>query len=261
VKPARWLTAYSIGIALLTALPLAVIVPVSLNPDPVLRFPTGELSLSWYQHVFTGTTFPEAFVTSGTVALIATLISIAVGTLAAWTLTRRPFRGSGLVQAFLMSPLMLARIVYGVAMLIVLTQVGLIRTTTGLVIAHAVVVTPYVVRIVGGALLGVANSLEEASAVLGSGQVRTFWYVTLPMLRPAILAAGIFSLITSFDEFTMSVFLVGPRTRTLPVEIFKYVELIVDPSVAAVSVLLILLSLVVMTALEKLVGLEKALRA
>ncbi len=260
MKASRWLGVYTVIVAALSAFPLLVIVPVSLNPRPMLSLPDGELTLSWYRHVFTDTTFPEGFVTSGTVALLASVVSIAIGSLAAWTLTRQPFRGSGLVQAFLMSPLLLARIVYGVAMLIVLTQFGLIRTTTGLVIAHAVVVMPYVVRIVGGAMLGVASSLEEASAILGAGQARTFLHVTLPLLRPAILAAGLFSLITSFDEFTMSVFLVGPRTTTLPVEIFKYVELIVDPSVAAVSVLLILVSLVAMVALEKLVGLERALK-
>lgn len=252
---------YSTVMAFLTALPLLILVPVSLNPKPMVGLPDSGISFEWYANVFTNTSFPEAFLSSAVIAVSATTISLIVGSLAAWALTRSRFRGSSLVQGFLLSPLLLARIVYGVAMLIALTQLGLIRTTLGLVLAHSVIVVPYVVRIVGSTLLGIQSSLEEASAVLGAGQVRTFLRITLPLLTPGLIAATVFGFITSFDEFTMSVFLVGPRTKTLPVEIFKYAELVVDPSVAAVSVILVVGALIGVFALERTMGLQKVLRA
>lgn len=260
-KVPRLLGIYAALMAFLTALPLLILVPVSLNPKPMVGLPDSGISFEWYAHVFTSTSFPEAFLSSVVIAISATAISLTVGSLAAWALTRSRFRGSSLVQGFLLSPLLLARIVYGVAMLIALTQLGLIRTTLGLVLAHAVIVVPYVVRIVGSTLLGIQSSLEEASAVLGAGQVRTFLRITLPLLTPGLVAATVFGFITSFDEFTMSVFLVGPRTKTLPVEIFKYAELVVDPSVAAVSVIMVVGTLIAVFALERTMGLEKVLRA
>ncbi|MCC7128712.1 MAG: ABC transporter permease, partial [Microbacteriaceae bacterium] len=207
------------------------------------------------------TSFPEAFLSSVVIAVSATAISLVVGSLAAWALTRNAFRAVPWIEAFLLSPLLLARIIYGVAMLIVLSQLGLIRTTLGLILAHATIVIPYVVRIVGSTLVGIESSLEEASAVLGANQIRTFLKVTLPLLTPGIVAATVFGFITSFDEFTMSVFLVGPRTKTLPVEMFKYAELVVDPSVAAASVMLILGTLIGVFVLERTAGLEKVLKA
>lgn len=252
---------YAAAMAFLSALPLLILVPVSLNPLPMVGLPDGRLSLTWYAKVFHSTNFPEAFLTSCYVGLVSTAISLVAGSLAAWGLTRSRFRGVAAIEAFLLSPLLLARIIYGIAMLIVLTQIGLIRTVPGLIIAHAVIVMPYVVRIVGGTLIGVSRSLEEAAAVLGASEIRVFLFVTLPLLRPGLIAAAIFGFITSFDEFTMTVFLVGAQTKTLPVEIFRYAELIVDPAVAAVSVLLILGTLFAIAILEKTLGLEKVLKA
>jgi putative spermidine/putrescine transport system permease protein len=257
----RALNAYAMAMAFLSALPLLILIPVSLNPLPMIGFPEGGLSFAWYAKVFRSTNFPEAFVTSCFVGLMSTTISLIAGSLAAWALTRSRFRGVSAIEAFLLSPLLLARIIYGIAMLIVLTQIGLIRTTLGLIIAHAVIVMPYVVRIIGGTLIGISRSLEEAAAVLGASQSRIFVFVTLPLLRPGLIAAAVFGFITSFDEFTMTVFLVGAQTKTLPVEIFRYAELIVDPAVAAVSVMLILGTLLGIALLEKTLGLEKVLKA
>lgn len=257
----RILTLYAAAMAFLSALPLLILIPVSLNPLPMVGLPDGGLSLAWYAKVFHSTSFPEAFLTSCYVGLMSTTISLIAGSLAAWGLTRSRFRGVAAVEAFLLSPLLLARIIYGIAMLIVLTQIGLIRTIPGLIIAHAVIVMPYVVRIIGGTMIGISRSLEEAAAVMGASQIRIFLLITLPLLRPGLIAAAIFGFITSFDEFTMTVFLVGAQTKTLPVEIFRYAELIVDPAVAAVSVLLIFGTLLAIAILEKTLGLEKVLKA
>lgn len=257
----RMLGFFASAMALLSALPLLVLIPVSLNPLPMVGFPEGGLTLVWYGKVFRSTNFPETFLTSCLVGIASTAISLVVGSLAAWALTRSRFRGVAAIEAFLLSPLLLARIIYGIAMLIVLTQLGLVRTNLGLVIAHAVIVMPYVVRIIGSTLIGIHRSLEEAASVLGAGQLRIFLFVTLPLLRPGLLAATIFGFITSFDEFTMTVFLVGAQTKTLPVEIFRYAELIVDPAVAAVSVMLVLATLLGIALLERTLGLEKVLKA
>ena len=136
---------------------------------------------------------------------------------------------------------------------------GLIRSVLGLIIAHTVVVMPYVIRVVGSSLLGIRPALEEAASLLGANHPRVMWHVTLPLVRPGLVAAGVFSFISSIDEFTMTIFLVGPRVTTLPVQLFRHVELVVDPTVAAVSIVMILISAMVIAVVEKTIGLERVL--
>ncbi len=257
----RMLAVFVALVILFSAFPLLIIFPVSLNSAAVLAMPTKGLSLQWYLKVFTESRFPQAFTTSIAIAAIATLAALAIGSLAAWVFTRRPFKGRGIVEAFFLSPLILARVVYGVSMLIVLNQFGLSGSIVGLAIAHTVIVLPYVVRVVGSSLLGTRRALEEAANILGANHAQTLWYVTLPLIRPGLAAAGVFSFITSMDEFTLTVFLVSPGVTTLPVQIFREVELIVDPTVAAVSALLILITAVLVLLVERTMGLEKILRA
>lgn len=240
-----------------SSFPLFVLIPVSLNTSSQLAMPTDGITLDWYRKVAFDTGFPQAALTSLSIALGATVLALVVGGMAAWGITRPNFRWAQPIEAFLLSPLVLARVVYGVAMLLVLSQMGLIRTLSGLIVAHVVIVIPYIVRVIGASLLHSARAVEEAASILGAKQLQVIRFITIPMVRPAIIAAAVFSFIISFDEFTMTVFLAGPQTRTLPVEMFRYVSFVVDPAVAAVSVLLIGMSAVVITIVERTVGLDR----
>jgi putative spermidine/putrescine transport system permease protein len=265
MKSSRWvdwlLKGFVALVVLFSIFPLFIIFPVSLNPEPVLGMPESGLTLYWYVNALTNDRFIQAFVLSISLASIATVSSLVMGSLVAWALSQPSFPASRLVEAYFLSPLILARVVYGVAMLIVLTRLDLIRTLPGLAIAHSVIVMPYVVRVVGASLLGVRSSLEESARILGARQWQVLWYIVLPLVRPGLLAAAVFAFITSLDEFTMTVFLVGPGMTTLPIAIFRYVQLIVDPTVAAISTLLIILSVALILIVERTLGIDKVLNA
>ena len=246
-------------VVVFSAFPLLIILPVSFNPSPMLAMPSGGLSLKWYVEAATGSGFTRAFFFSFLIAGVSTFFSLIIGALAAWALTRYPFRGSSIVEAFFLSPLILARVVYGVAILIVFSRMGLGQSLVGLIIAHTVVIQPYVVRVVGSALIGVRETMEEAASILGANHRQILLHITFPLVRPGLVAAGVFSFISSLDEFTMTIFIVGPGVTTLPVQIFRHIELLVDPTVAAVSVIMILISAIVVYIVEWSVGLEKVL--
>ncbi|NKL39054.1 ABC transporter permease subunit [Rhizobium leguminosarum bv. viciae] len=149
------------------------------------------------------------------------------------------FEGSSLYKTFLMSPLVLPTVVTGVALLQFYYLIRLDTSLLGLLAAHVLITIPYVLRTVGAGLVGLDPEIEEAAASLGSGERRTLLRVTLPAIAPSIMAAVIFVFITSFDQTTVSIFLADVDLKPLPVLIFNYIDLAVDPMIAAVSTLLI----------------------
>jgi len=156
-----------------------------------------------------------------------------------------------------MTPLIFPAIVYGVAMIIALSPLKLTRTIVGLTLAHVVITLPYIVRTVGATLHGLSRTLEESAQILGANRWRTFWHVTFPLLRPGLIAGATFALIISFDEFTVSLFLTGPDLMTLPLQIYNYTEYTIDPTIAAISSLLIAMTVITVLAIERFLGFER----
>jgi putative spermidine/putrescine transport system permease protein len=148
-------------------------------------------------------------------------------------------------------------IVLATAVAMVLSPLGLIRTFTGLVVAHTLVTLPYIVRTVGASLAGLDVALEEAALTLGANPWQRFRTITLPLLGSGLLVGATFSLIISFDEFTLSLFIVGNGMMTLPLEMFNYVEFSIDPTIAAVSTILVLITTAAILLIEKLGGLGR----
>jgi putative spermidine/putrescine transport system permease protein len=248
---------YVLGVMAFLALPILVVIPAAFGPAVTLAFPPAGLSLKWFRNVAAHPEFLRAFYVSLGVAVVATALSLTLGTAAAVGLVRHRFPGRDLLQLAFVAPLVFPAIVYGVAMLMVLNPLRLTRTVLGLVLAHAVITLPYVVRTVGATLLEVDRRLEESAQILGATPWRTFWHVTLPLIRPGLIAGATFSLIISFDEFTVSLFLTGPGLMTLPLEIYHYTEYTIDPTIAAISTVLIVLSVATILAIERFVGFER----
>ncbi len=253
----RWLGGYVAALLLFLALPILVVIPAAFGPNVTLTFPPRGLSLKWFKNMVDHPEFLRAFGLSLVVALVATVVALVVGTLAAFALVRHRFPGRQAMELLLVAPLIFPAIVYGVAMLMVLNPLRLTRTTVGLILAHVVITLPYVLRTVSATLHGVNRQLEESAQILGANRWRTFWHVTLPLIRPGLIAGATFSLIISFDEFTVSLFLTGPGLMTLPLEIYNYTEYTIDPTIAAISTLLIVLSVLVILAIERFLGFEK----
>jgi putative spermidine/putrescine transport system permease protein len=157
----------------------------------------------------------------------------------------------------LSAPLLLPTLVLGLALLMALQPLSLVATWPGLVLAHLVVVLPFVVRIMTTSLQALAPELDEAASTLGARPFTVFWRVTLPLAMPGVIAAATLAFLVSFDEVVISLFLVGPRLTTLSVALFRYTESRTDPLVAAVAVTLIAITAVVILAVDRLVGFSR----
>lgn len=252
-----WLTLYVLVVLAFLALPIAVVIPAAFSGDANLAFPPKGFSLQWFHKAWSTQGFWDALYVSIRVALLASFISLIIGTLASFAIVRHSFRGKHILELLFMTPLVFPAIVFAVALVTVLGSLGLLRNFWGLVFAHTVITVPYIVRTVGATLAEIEPAYEEAASTLGANRIQTFFKVTLPMLRPGLIAGLVFSLIMSFDEFTVSLFLVGPGVMTLPLEIYYYTEFQMDPTVAAISTMLVAFTALVVVLLERFIGLRK----
>jgi putative spermidine/putrescine transport system permease protein len=257
IRPGRVLY-LAVNIAILTFLlaPIAIVVVFALNPTPFIQFPPVGLSLRWFQKFFAARDFMHALGFSLEVAALTTLCATLLGACAALAIARGNLPGARLVLAVMLSPLMLPAILTGLALFqaYVLLDVG--RPLWGLVAGHTLVTIPYVVRTTLAVLHNFDLRLEEAARNLGASPRRTFFEVTLPLVKPGVLAGAIFAFIVSFDQFPVSLFLVSPGNETLPITLFNYLKFDLDGTIGAASVVSILLAFLVVIALDRTVGLR-----
>lgn len=237
----RHLTVRIAGLALvaLLSVPLVVLVGVSLNAGVEQVFPPQGLSLRWYYNLANRDGFIAAAKLTMGLAAFSAAVSVVVALLAGIALVRGAFPGKDLILTVLLSPLIVPQVVVGMGFLTALSAAGIFSSVISLAILHCVITLPFALRVVVAALAGASRSLEEAAQSLGATPVQAFVKVTVPLIRPGLVAAGIFAFVTSFENFTASQFLVWDRT-TLPVELYTYVQTENDPTAAAISSLIVL---------------------
>ena len=239
--------------------PLVCVIVVSFNAEPVQAFPPTHWSLRWYAHALQLDTFRKGAAISFALALAASVLATPAGVLAAVGLHRSTWKGKSALEAMFLAPLVVPGIVTGISLLIALSAVDVQEAPIRLLLGHVVAILPYSVRTVLASLSRLDPSLEEAAETLGASSWRSFRSVLLPLIKPGILAGMVFGLILSFDDVSVSLFLVDARTTTLPLAIMSYLEYSFDPSVAAVSSLLIAVTLSVAVLLERGFGLKRLL--
>jgi putative spermidine/putrescine transport system permease protein len=244
----------AVVVAALTV-PLLIMMATSLNAGPEQVFPPRGLSLRWYANILNRDGFLDAFRLTLVLAVLASSVSVFVGTLAALAVVRHAFPGRDALLTLLLSPLIVPGVVIGMAFLVTFSALRIYSSFLALFVLHVVITLPFAVRVVVASLTRFPRSLEEAAQVLGAPPWRAFLSVTLPVIRPGMLGAGVFTFITSFDNFTASQFLVWNRT-TLPVEIYSYVRTENDPTAAAISTLLVLGVSLLALVMARLVGLD-----
>ena len=227
-------------------LPLAIVVPTSFSASAYMEFPPRGFSLQWYRNYLGSRAWIEPTLLSVRVAAITTALATVVGTLAAFGIVRGRFRGRRVLEFFLVSPMIVPVIVFAIGCYFLFSRLRLIDTPAALYLSHAVVATPLVVIIVGGALRTFDRTVEQAARSLGAGYARALWHVTIPLLRPAILSAAAFAFLTSFDEVVLAVFLGGPAATTLPKRMWDNVRHEIDPTITAVASILIGASIVIL---------------
>jgi putative spermidine/putrescine transport system permease protein len=228
-------------------LPLVFVVWLAFFRQEIPTFPPEGYSLRWFAAAASNETFVRAFLTSLQIAVAATAIGLLLGVPAALALVRRRFFAKEATGTLLILPLVVPGVVLGTSIYVshveaeILAygmgiEAPIIGSLGGLVAAHVLIVIPWTVRLVSATLAGVDRSVEEAAQNLGAGPLTTFMRVTLPSIRPGIVAAALFGFVTSFGNLEMSLFLVGPGRTTLPIAILQYLEWKLDPTIAAVSV-------------------------
>ncbi len=237
--------------------PIVVVVVASFSDGAVPQFPPRTWSLRWYAHAIGEAAFTDAAWNSAWLAVIATLLATPLALAAAFAIVRGRFPGRQALQAFLLAPLFVPAIVISLAILVAMARLGVRDVGLRLVGAHVLVTFPYLVRTIIASLTRFDLGLEEAARTLGAHPLRGFLLVTLPLIRPGVIAGMLFALIVSFDNVSVSLFLTSARTNTLPLAILNYVEYNFDPSVAAISTMLVAVSLAAALLIERAVGLRR----
>jgi len=225
-------------------LPILAVVPASLNFGSFIRLPPETWSIRWYGRFFADSEWLTSLATSFQVAIVATLVSVGLGTAAALGLHRLGGRLRTALTGLILAPLIVPVIVTAVALYFASRSWGLTGTLTGLAIGHALMCLPFVVLNVGVSLGGLDSSWIRAAEGLGASPARVFLTVTLPTILPGLFGGAVFSLMTSFDEVIMSIFLAGIQAKTLPVKMWEVVRLEFTPILSVASTLLIGLTVV-----------------
>lgn len=254
------LRSYVAGVLIFLLLPIVIVIPLAFSQDASMVFPPSGMSLKWFERAIARPEFVTAFWLSAQLAVLSTAISLTLGGLAAYALVRFRFMGRSLYMGLFLSPLIVPTVVLAIALTMIFAQLGLLRNFWGLVIAHVIITLPYTVRVLSASLSEIGRDVEEAAMILGATPMRMLIHVLLPLLRPGIISAGVFALIISFDEFTITLFVSGPGLYTLPIEIFNYAEFYSDPTIAAISALLILFSAIGIIIIERFVGLRNVFK-
>jgi putative spermidine/putrescine transport system permease protein len=240
-KCAFWTFIVAIGSFLL--LPTVVIIPVSFTSSTVLDFPPVGWSLQWYQSLTSTPVWRDAIATSAKVAASVAVIATVLGTAAAIGLHKSKATHMLVIRVLLLSPLVTPSIVLAIGFFFVYSSWGIAGDFIGLVVAHTVIALPFVVVSVSSALHALNPNWELAAKGLGSGVIRSFLRVTLPVISPGVAAGAIFAFITSWDEVVAAIFLTNSDLRTVPVEVWGQVRANLDPSIAAIGTLLIATSI------------------
>jgi putative spermidine/putrescine transport system permease protein len=241
--------------------PLFIILPLSFNAEQYIHFSAKMLaldpdgfSLRWYEDMIYGTKNPWGLAAKNSIiiAFFATIGSTILGTVAALGLSSRHMPYKAAFMALLISPMIVPLIISGTAIFFFMAKVGLAATHTGIVLAHIILGTPFVVITVTATLTGFDHSVTRAAASLGSNPVNTFMKITLPLILPGVISGALFAFVTSFDEVVVVLFLAGLETTTIPIQMWVGLREQLSPTIMAVATCLIIMSTLILVSAELL---------
>ena len=239
-----FMKALAIAIGAFIAAPMFIVIPMSLSDSLSFAFPPTGYWLGYYRAYFTNELWTTPTINSAIIAVATMFVTMALVIPASFALVRFRFPGRGLVNFLLIMPLMVPHIVLALGYYAFFSPVGLTNSHFGVIIAHTCVSVPVAFLIVSATLKGFDRNLERAAMSAGAGPLRTFFHVTLPVLRPGFLVASLFAFIHSFDETVIAIFIAGRDASTLPRKMYESVRLEADPVLAVVSTLLFTLVLI-----------------
>jgi putative spermidine/putrescine transport system permease protein len=249
--------AISVGTAVFSLLPGVVVLLASLTAGNSLAFPPQGLSLKWYFVLFSATDFGDSLVVSAILALLASVLAIMVAAPAAFAIVRYRFRGATAIEALLLSPLAVPHLVLGISMLQIYSYLGLRSNLVTLLLGHLLITVPFVLRLLIASLSGLDRRIEQAAASLGASPRSILLGVIFPQMRLSIVGAFLTAYILSFDEVSMTIFLVQPGYTTMPVLLFAFAESDPRPIIHAASVLLLVATWATVFVIDRFVGVER----
>ncbi|MBS4207004.1 ABC transporter permease [Bacillus sp. FJAT-50079] len=251
------------GLALFTFLvfvfllgPLVIISITSFEGGNILKFPPEQFSFRWYENIFQVKMFISTFKTSILVSFAGNILALLLGVPAAYALSRFDFKGKTILNTFFISPILIPGIVLGFTFLRYIVVAYHLPIYTALFIGHTIIMLPFIIRVISSSLANFDFSIEEAAESLGASKLGTFFTIVLPNIKSGIIAAVMIAFLESFNNVDISVFMTGPGVSTLPIQMLTYVENYFDPTIAAISVLLMILTALFMFIVERLMGLS-----
>ncbi len=251
------------GLALFTFLvfvfllgPLLIISITSFEGGSILKFPPEDYSFKWYENIFQVEMFLSTFKTSIIVSIAGNILALLLGVPAAYALSRFDFAGKGIINGIFVSPILIPGIVLGFSFLRYIVVAYDLPIYTSLFIGHTVIMLPFVIRVISSSLTNFDFSIEEAALSLGASRLGTFFSIVVPNIKSGIIAAVMIAFLESFNNVDISVYMTGPGVSTFPIQMLLYVENYFDPTVAAISVLLMIITALFMFIVERLMGLS-----
>lgn len=251
--PARsrlWLFALGGLVIAFLVLPVLIVIPISFSDSTLLEFPPRAYSLRWYRALFGSLEWRDAAWVSVKVAVLTMAVATPVGTAAAYGLHVGGFRLAGVLRMLVLAPLLVPVILIAVGVFYVYALLGLNNTLVGLVLAHSMLALPFVVVSVGAGLRSYDMTQERVARSLGASWFRAFRSITLPQIRLSVLSGALLAFISSFDEVIVAFFISGGEMSTLPRRMFNALRDQIDPTIAAISTVLVVLSVVAVALLE-----------
>ncbi|MDQ7843832.1 MAG: ABC transporter permease [Armatimonadota bacterium] len=251
---------YLVSVFAFLLAPVVVAVLTSFNPTRLNLFPPQGVSLTWYREFLQAENFTHAFVAvSLKLALIVAVVTGLLALPAAYALSRYRFRGRTLLQTLFLSPMMVPQMVVGIALLLFFAR-HTFADELRIVVGHTLIALPIAVRAITASLEGSDPQLEEAALSLGANPLQTFTRVTAPLIGSGLLAAMLFAFTLSFTDVNVALFLTGPRTTTLPVEVFAYLRWESTPIIAAIAAVQVAMILAIALVINRLAGLDAVVR-
>ena len=227
--------------------PILLVVYASFDPNEIFSFPYQGFSLRWYQAFFHNPTFYGAIQNSIALGVIGGCGAVVVGGLAAYSITRLRIKGGALFHATILSPLVISKIVLGMAVLLLMVRIGMPRGWVALITLHVMLCSPLAFLVIWARLRTLGRDYEEAALSLGADEIQSAWHVTIPLMMPAVMGGLMLAFTMSFDEFSATQFVATPQTQTVPIRIYSMVQTGIDPSVNVFATFLIAITVLMPT--------------
>ncbi|RPA55900.1 ABC transporter permease [Aerococcus agrisoli] len=256
MKKSVFISTLGILVLVFLLLPLCITVITSFGTASTIQFPIKGFTLDWFLVVFQNEAFKNSMIVSLIIGFSSVIVALIIGIPVAYFIARGHFKGKEQLNQFFLSPSIIPGMVIGYVMFQVISAQLNLPIFLGLFISHLIISLPYVIRVVGASLTNFDESIEEAAWTLGMTRGETFIKIVLPNIKAGLLSAFLMAFINSFNNIPVSLFLTGPGVSTLPITLMSYLEFNYDPSVSALSTLLMFLTIIIMLLVEKLVGIS-----